>query len=291
MKKKYALSFLLVLSVLLSISASAFAWQPDSSFQCSTDPRKMPENTVYIDLLLPIGTEDEGYVPFNQANGEKYGISPDSEIVRYNKGGYVSYTFHMTDADSQMRPYYSCNFLIPLPVYAKYWDQLKTFGSDSAFVSDDQNQNCWIKLAYGDSREDLIRAIAAEPDVVNDTHFKWDELVFTEYNESYFRKSDFDLDYCCRQYRYAKMAYLDKEGNILGVSSAARIKPHAVLNLSLSGRTFRSAPETTAPIFRLVLFLVIITVMFVVRLIALIAVVIVWQIKKRQERAKAPTDK
>lgn len=59
MKKKYALSFLLVLSVLLSISASAFAWMPDRAFHCSTDPRKMPENTVYIDLLLPMGSSNQ----------------------------------------------------------------------------------------------------------------------------------------------------------------------------------------------------------------------------------------
>lgn len=287
MKKKYALSFLLVLSVLLSLGASAFAWMPDHAFHCSTDPREMPENTVYIDLLLPIGTEDEGYVPFNQANGEKYGISPDSEIVRYNEGGYVSYTFHMTDADSQMHPYYICYMVIPQKVYAEYRELLKAFDDDYSHKDPDNAFHYSAMIEMGSCREERVRTLEAENEGLYLTGGYWDETVYTMYNESMERESEYDFEYCCKKYRQAKMAYLDGEGNILGVSSPARIKANVVLNLCLSGEDFSSDPKKGPPVYLLVLFVMAVPVVIVV----IAVVVAVLQIRKRQERAKAPTDK
>ena len=57
----------------------------------------------YVDLLIPIADNEEAYTDFNESNGERYQISKDSEIVKYNVDGFRSYTFHFIGADSKMQ--------------------------------------------------------------------------------------------------------------------------------------------------------------------------------------------
>lgn len=61
-----------------------------------------PENAVYIDLLIPLGSDDKNYVEFNEKKASEYEISRSSEIVSYNKDGFISYSFHFVNSSSKM---------------------------------------------------------------------------------------------------------------------------------------------------------------------------------------------
>lgn len=77
---------------LLLLPITCFAFEPDVSLECYIDYESFPENTVYIDLLLPISPEDEFFTQYNSAYGEQFGISQDSQIVQYDTDGYRSYS-------------------------------------------------------------------------------------------------------------------------------------------------------------------------------------------------------
>ena len=46
------------------------------------------EEVYYIDLLIPITEDDEAYINFNEYNGQKYQISKESEIAKYDVDGF-----------------------------------------------------------------------------------------------------------------------------------------------------------------------------------------------------------
>src|ERR1035437_1805111 len=94
-----------------------FAWPLANSFYCTAQKDKIPKDTMYIDLLLPIRATDAYYVDYNMDNCKVYGISETSEIVSYNTDGYMSYTFHINDAYSLMCPEVRCNFTIKEAAY------------------------------------------------------------------------------------------------------------------------------------------------------------------------------
>ena len=59
-------------------------------------------------------TDDAGHI---FGNGEKFGISQNSEIVNYNENGYMSYTFHYKNSVSNIEPYYFVAFSCDTNVY------------------------------------------------------------------------------------------------------------------------------------------------------------------------------
>ena len=147
---------LVSLLILLQMPLVCYAWVPSPNFFCVVDGANIPENAVYVDLLIPISEDDETYTPYHQENGQLYNIPKDSQIVQYAVDGYRSYTFHRQDARSEMQ-------LTPL--------------------------NSWG----------------------------------TVYVKFFFDQSDdyqkpFDLYYAfCRQYKTARMAYLDENGGVITV--------------------------------------------------------------------------
>ncbi len=105
MKKKFS-AFMIFVCIFLLFSITVAAFETMWDFRVDLDAEKMPQGTKYVELLLPISESDECYVVFNEANGEKYNISADSEISKLNSDGFVSYTFHVSDAVSEMAPQY-----------------------------------------------------------------------------------------------------------------------------------------------------------------------------------------
>lgn len=101
MKKWFQI--LVVLLFLCQLPLTCYAWTPSIEFTCWVDYEKIPENAVYIDLLLPISPSDENYTPYHAENGATFGIPAQSQIVQYNADGYRSYTFHIQDARSEMQ--------------------------------------------------------------------------------------------------------------------------------------------------------------------------------------------
>ena len=84
-------------------------------FACKIEVDKMPERTAYVDMLIPLSENDSEYSSFNRENGEKYGIEEDSEIVTYNRDGFLSYTFRKRSAKSRIEP-----FVVPEETDATY---------------------------------------------------------------------------------------------------------------------------------------------------------------------------
>lgn len=97
------LSVIILLCMLCVLSASARG--KTESYLCDVIADNMPEGTAYIDMLIPLSTENVEFSSFNNANGEKYNILPNSEISTYEQDGFVSYTFHTESARASLAPF------------------------------------------------------------------------------------------------------------------------------------------------------------------------------------------
>ncbi len=96
--------FVVILACML-LTVPAFARALITSFYCDINVEKMPKETVYIDMLIPLSEKDAEFSAFNDDNGEKYGISKESEISTYNQDGFSSYTFHKEGAKAEIKPF------------------------------------------------------------------------------------------------------------------------------------------------------------------------------------------
>lgn len=270
-----------IVLALFSLSFSVSAWRPDHGFWCSISAENIPADTYYIDFLLPIHQKDKAYIEFNQSNGEKFGIEKSSEIVKYCEDGFVSYTFHVVDADSQMIPYYACCFEVVPKVYEENKELFSLFDTDCDIDENTGYRYYSTEVQINTAQDKAIKMIE-DLTVVKISENQYSYL-YTLYNSEYGRESQFDYDYCCRNYKYAKMAYLDKEGNILSVSSAAKIPKSGLvsynLNLYLEGNEFTSSPESGPPFWILGLIIYSIPILVVIAFIILIIV-----IKKRKKK-------
>lgn len=162
-----------------------------------TNKPDCPEGTVYVDLLYPIPADHEAYVECNTSNADLYDFAYDSEIVTYcDEQGFVSYTFHVTDAYSNLEP-------------------------------------------------------KSDGNVSNDGTI---EYVCLEYNidpDGSGRDSSYDRYYCKKEFKYAKFAYLDENGDIIGVTNSEKIHyPLAsAIDWKLEGLDFSVTPEYQRLIF------------------------------------------
>ena len=244
MKKKIVFSLLLALIFILSYSTPALAYQPDFEFGCCVTEEKIPPNTMYIDFLLPISTDEECYVDFNSENGKKFGISKESEIVNYCEDGYISYTFHVVDAISNLSPSTWYDLNIPNSIYEKNSELFDDFEHVTKIERENEQYYSVYSVKYKSETHKKIEKLEKKFDI-SVSQGLW----YTTYNTDFEREepSKFDYNYCCKKFKKAKMAYLDKDGNVLLVSNAAEIdglvNRSGHLNLELSGTEFTSNPD------------------------------------------------
>lgn len=67
-------------------------------------PENVPEEAVFLELLIPMSQEDPHYRSFNQSGANETGLTSSAPIVGYmDEGGYISYTFHMENAVSKLK--------------------------------------------------------------------------------------------------------------------------------------------------------------------------------------------
>lgn len=277
--KKFARLFVCICAIgLIFSSLSVSAWMPDDWFYVSIDEQSIPEDTAYIDFLMPIPTEDEAYVDFNEANGELYGISQDSEIVTYCEDGFVSYTFHVSDAYSILEPYYIAELVLVNELYNENKDLFEEL--DSQY--DEFGERLTVTVKLGSDTEEKLRNIAESLQIKVD--FYHDSTLTTEYNHHFdingvyvSRNEKFDYEYCKENFKFAKMAYLDRDGKIIAVSNKVRVDPFKIgavqLHLELSGESFTSDPTTGPPIF----------LFFIAHIIFVLAaaVILIWLVIRR----------
>lgn len=200
--------FTIIMMIVALFPFHTTAWVPDKTFYCQVDTVAIPKNSVYIDLLMPIPTDNEAYTEINQTNADIYGFSNDSEIIKYNKDGFVSYTFHIVDASSDLT------------------------------ISADMN-----------------------------------------FNE---RGAKYDFEYCRKNFKEIKFAYLDADGNIISVSNSVKINTLRVaqFGLKLSGNNLTKDVTHGPPVY----LIVVIPVMVLITAFALtttIIIIIVKRVKKK----------
>lgn len=141
------------------------------SYLCEINLENMPQDTAYIDMLVPIKENDERYVAFN----EKEGIPKDSEIVYYSDDGFQSYTFHVKTAKSIIKPY-------------------------------DLNGKKYVEFFCDEEAQDI--------------NFDWVD------------------------YKVVRFAYLDQNGNILGITDTAEIWDESFCDLWIEIDGMRVMSET-----------------------------------------------
>lgn len=66
-------------------------------------PDHVPGEAKYLELLIPMPPDDPYYCDYNQTIGSETGLTDQAPIVSYMEGGYISYSFHMKDASSDMK--------------------------------------------------------------------------------------------------------------------------------------------------------------------------------------------
>ena len=223
------LTLLIVAVFLLQLPLTCFAWMPSSSFHCLIDYAKIPENAVYIDLLLPITAEDANYTAYNAANGTHFGISSESQIVRYDTDGYRSYTFHIQDATAEIKPSYFISFVCDAAIYNSNRSVFEKAGLSPHSTIEPYTLNATvyrgsdIDLAMADVCSLLNVSISSARGSTGVSFFLDDPSVYNDNAaEEYYN--------FCRKYRSAKMAYLDINGMIISISNAVAIYKDDLLN-------------------------------------------------------------
>lgn len=210
--KKRILFFIVFVVLSFCFSTVYYAFSPSHDLRCEIIPNKIPEETTYIDLLIPIKLNDENYTPLNKSNGEKFGISQNSEIVNYNENGYMSYTFHYKNSISNIEPYYFVDFSCDTNVYEENKDLfLKVeefkdkFSSEPRYLIDvplnselEKTVDMLLEISWNSGKGNLL------VDFGDNEEHRFDGIRST--------------------YKCIKMAYLDKNGNILSISNFAKIK-------------------------------------------------------------------
>lgn len=208
--KRVASIFIYIVIIITLLPCHVAAWVPSTSFFCQVDTDAVPDGAVYIDLLMPIPSDNEAYTEINQPNADTYGFSNDSEIVKYNQDGFVSYTFHIIDASSD--------------------------------------------LTISDS---------------------------IDYNSSIDRISKYDFEYCQKNFKKIKFAYLDKDGNIISVSNSVKITTlrAAQLRLKLSGDVLTKDVSHGPPVF-LIIVIPVALIIAAITSATILIIVIIKRVKK-----------
>jgi len=289
-------SFLLLLFIFITIfSVSANAYLPEDQFECEVDKNNIPQSAKYIDILFPISESDECYVEFNKENGEKFGISADSEIAKYNADGYRSYTFHVVDAYSKMVPSYYVDFEITNEIYDKNKELISQIKSLSCHTNEFENPVRYyfsgtVEIYSQDIEKiiELLKRCNINPDNAvydPDVFYNSPYIIGDDSSIIYLRDSKYDYTYFCDKYGYAKLAYLDSQGNVISVTNEVDIDIFSLsdvrLNLSVSGNKFSSDPENGPPYWLIGVFYIILPAILIS---AILVVIICIYIKKRKNR-------
>lgn len=268
----------------LIFQTTCYAWLPSSEINCSVDYSSIPENTAYIDLLLPMDTLDQNYTAFNEQNGKEFGISRDSEIVKYCADGYMSYTFHIKDSAANIAPYFIVNFTCDKSFYDEHIDLFDAFrnkpygnNGNSVFVNDQVPLYSEAEKAADKIYELLERDIL---------YVKANYTSVSFYN-NLSEENMYDLfDEFCEKYKTAKMAYLDKNGNIISISNQTSIYKSDIfsrtplLKLSLEDNVFTSSFSYGPPWF---IIPIVIGVLTIILVFVIPITIIVAKAKKRKQ--------
>ncbi len=67
---------------------------------------ELPDEAVYMDMLISMNENDESYTPFNEENMKQYDFDTTS-ISKYNKEGFISMSCHYNNNFTKMKILYN----------------------------------------------------------------------------------------------------------------------------------------------------------------------------------------
>ncbi len=224
--KKFILCLLCAV-LLLSVATPALACPDKEGFTCWILEPEMPKDAVYVDLLLPISTADEKYTSLNQENAQKYGFGADTPIVRYCEDGYQSYAFHMQGACSTLVPTQICKINMPRELFVAEIkkDELFTIENFAYETSMDpkavekERIVADTRYPYLSGRKELLDTFC----FLNGLKPSYDPYLFLHYCVTDENGKTVDFKPYAQKYKYAKLAYLDAEGNVLAVTDEGKM--------------------------------------------------------------------
>lgn len=85
--------------LLFILSIDSFAYKQGPGVRVCSKSEKLPEGTVYIDLLVPAKSlpEKPSFTELTSIYGKIINLSEESEIVKYNKEGFISFSVYVSD--------------------------------------------------------------------------------------------------------------------------------------------------------------------------------------------------
>lgn len=155
MVKKILIVLILLSLMIISVSANG----PLSQTYLHVRIINIPEDAYYADLLIETNETDKSYSELEVDNTDKFEISEDSEIVKYNKDGYRSFTFHYKNAQSMIKIYSRDQ----LPDYMQDDYEEETGYVDFAYDPFDSDNNL-LKDQYYDIKKNFTKIMIAITD-------------------------------------------------------------------------------------------------------------------------------
>ncbi len=213
--------------VLLSVATPVLACPQEQGFTCWLLESQVPAGTAYVDLLLPLNATDEGYTAYNQQNGQKYGLTEDSQIVRYNEDGYQSYAFHMQNACPTLVPTQICKIAMPRELFIAELKKDTLFSIENfAYETSADEDPLDKELIVADKRYPYLseeKAVLDAFGLQNGVEPQYDPYLYLNYCILGPDGKSGSFEVYAKKYKYAKLAYLDAEGNVLAVTTKGKM--------------------------------------------------------------------
>lgn len=184
------------------------------------------------------------------------------------------------DADSKMCPYYHYTFTLWEKEYKQYKDLLADF--EIYCNTTKENYRYYdVNISPESDINQKIKDLQAKTDI--EVHTNSHHI---EFNAGYERETEFGFDYMRIKYKFAKMAYLDADGNIIGVSNKVKINQHkrtgVNLNLELSGLELTENASTGPPVYLIFVIPMVLLFFFVCGIIIGITIFITERKKRKK---------
>ena len=132
MKNFKKLFFIVVIVTILASSfvLPVFANAPMPADHLTVVLSNLPDDAVYVDLLVKINQDDPNFVDF-QSNNYSDSVSKSSEIVSYSDGSFYSFTFHYKNSKSNIKieHYYDNLYYVDFCNGLDYQDYLTQYES------------------------------------------------------------------------------------------------------------------------------------------------------------------
>ena len=128
--KKLFFVFIIVYILVFSSALPVFANAPMPADHLKVVLSNLPDDAVYVDLLVKINQDDPNFVDF-QSNNYSDSVSKASEIVSYSDGSFYSFTFHYKNSKSNIKieHYYDDLYYVDFCNGLNYQDYLTQYES------------------------------------------------------------------------------------------------------------------------------------------------------------------